>query len=154
MKVTLEFENAEKFFLELPKFAKLIGYASQFATFDHVDRAKSEAILQDPAAKVTAAQVPMEEDEMCKALREWGTPEEVLFVMRKDGLRNICVTPRIGAMLRTAFSKAMVKEGKMTEEEAAEFSQKDCGDRAHPNREVHKPGRADGLYHGRGGRNV
>lgn len=60
MKVTLEFENAEKFFLELPKFAKLIGYASQFATFDHVDRAKSEAILQDPAAKVTAAQVSME----------------------------------------------------------------------------------------------
>lgn len=94
MKVTLEFENAEKFFLELPKFAKLIGYASQFATFDHVDRAKSEAILQDPAVKVNAAQVPMEkpvtkvEAETEDAIEAPEEPPEEPKVMKKSPAKS------------------------------------------------------------------
>lgn len=36
MKITLEFNNVEAFFTDLPKFAALIGHAGQFAEFDHV----------------------------------------------------------------------------------------------------------------------
>ncbi|MEE8886227.1 MAG: hypothetical protein SOI56_06640 [Eubacteriales bacterium] len=48
MKITLEFENAEKFFKELPKFAALINFSGEFASFSHVKKSDLIAMLQDP----------------------------------------------------------------------------------------------------------
>lgn len=48
MKITLEFENAEKFFKELPKFAALINFSGEFTNFNHVKKSDLIAVLQDP----------------------------------------------------------------------------------------------------------
>lgn len=48
MKITLEFENAEKFFKELPKFAALINFSGEFTSFNHVKKSDLIAVLQDP----------------------------------------------------------------------------------------------------------
>lgn len=48
MKITLEFENAEKFFKELPKFAALINFSGKFTSFNHVKKSDLIAVLQDP----------------------------------------------------------------------------------------------------------
>lgn len=48
MKISIEFENAEKFFTELPKFAALIGFYGEFANFTHVKRSDLIANLEDP----------------------------------------------------------------------------------------------------------
>lgn len=48
MKISIEFENAEKFFTELPKFASLIGFSGGFANFTHVKKSDLIANLEDP----------------------------------------------------------------------------------------------------------
>ena len=48
MKISLEFENAEKFFMELPKFAALIGFSGQFADFEHVKKPDTTSQLRTP----------------------------------------------------------------------------------------------------------
>lgn len=48
MKILLEFENAEKFFMELPKFAALIGFSGQFADFEHVKKPDTTSQLRTP----------------------------------------------------------------------------------------------------------
>lgn len=48
MKITLEFENAEKFVTELPRFAELMGFAGQFASFTHVSKPSTEPVLDAP----------------------------------------------------------------------------------------------------------
>ena len=47
MKVTLEFTDVEKFFTELPRFAALISYSAQYATFNHVDKSNYITSLGD-----------------------------------------------------------------------------------------------------------
>lgn len=53
MKITLEFSNAEAFFTDLPKFAALIGHASQFAEFDHDKQGESLRAPELPAVSKT-----------------------------------------------------------------------------------------------------
>jgi len=52
MKINLEFENAEKFFSELPKFAALIGIANEFASFTYVKKGDSTPVLNPVNVKV------------------------------------------------------------------------------------------------------
>ncbi len=67
MKISLEFENAEKFFKELPKFAALIGFSGEFADFSHVKKSDLVSLLEKP-----------------------DLPE---IVSNKDGVRTIKGTP-------------------------------------------------------------
>lgn len=48
MKITLEFDNAEDFYRDLPKFAALTGFSAQFANFEHVKKDDTKAQLKDP----------------------------------------------------------------------------------------------------------
>ena len=48
MKITLEFTDIEKFFVELPRFAALISMAGKFASFDKVKASGLESLLQEP----------------------------------------------------------------------------------------------------------
>ena len=48
MKVTLEFDNEENFFKELPRFAALINFSGKFTSFNHVKKSDLIAVLQDP----------------------------------------------------------------------------------------------------------
>lgn len=48
MKITLEFTDVEKFFVELPRFAALMSMAGKFTTYDKVKAQGLEALLQEP----------------------------------------------------------------------------------------------------------
>lgn len=48
MKITLEFTNIENFFGELPRFAALMNFSGQFATFDHVPKKETVSNLEEP----------------------------------------------------------------------------------------------------------
>lgn len=52
MKINLEFENADKFFSELPKFAALIGIANEFASFTYVKKGDTSPVLNPVDVKV------------------------------------------------------------------------------------------------------
>ena len=45
MKITLEFDNAEKFFTELAQFSELMGLARQHVTFNHVPKATTDPAM-------------------------------------------------------------------------------------------------------------
>lgn len=47
MKITLEFNDVEKFFVELPRFAALMSMAGEFASFDKIKAQGLEALLQE-----------------------------------------------------------------------------------------------------------
>ena len=49
MKITLEFTDIEKFFTELPRFAALMNFSGQFASFDHVKKSDLISNLEEPA---------------------------------------------------------------------------------------------------------
>lgn len=53
MKITLEFDNAEKFFTELAQFAEVMGLARQHVEFNHVPKATTE-----PAMSVATEKEP------------------------------------------------------------------------------------------------
>lgn len=55
MKITLEFNNVEAFFTDLPKFAALIGHAGQFAEFDHVGQGDGLKAPELPTVSRTEA---------------------------------------------------------------------------------------------------
>ena len=48
MKITLEFNNIEEFYKDLPKFAALTEFSGQFANFSHVKKGDTVAKLDDP----------------------------------------------------------------------------------------------------------
>lgn len=48
MKITLEFTNIENFFSELPRFAALMNFSGQFASFDHVKKSELVSSLEEP----------------------------------------------------------------------------------------------------------
>ena len=48
MKITLEFNNIEEFYKDLPKFAALTEFSGQFANFSHVKKGDTVAKLEDP----------------------------------------------------------------------------------------------------------
>lgn len=48
MKITLEFTNIENFFSELPRFAALMNFSGQFASFDHVKKSELVSNLEEP----------------------------------------------------------------------------------------------------------
>lgn len=48
MKITLEFTNIENFFTELPRFAALMNFSGQFASFDHVKKSELVSNLEEP----------------------------------------------------------------------------------------------------------
>lgn len=48
MKITLEFDNIEKFFQELPRFAALMNLSGQFATFEHIKKSDMVSKLGEP----------------------------------------------------------------------------------------------------------
>lgn len=48
MRISLEFDNMEKFFNELPRFAALVGFSGQFATFTHVKKPETVPSLDQP----------------------------------------------------------------------------------------------------------
>lgn len=48
MKITLEFNNIEEFYKDLPKFAALTEFSGQFANFSHIKKADTVAKLEDP----------------------------------------------------------------------------------------------------------
>lgn len=48
MKISLEFDDMEKFFNELPRFAALIGFSGQFATFTHAKKPDTVPSLEEP----------------------------------------------------------------------------------------------------------
>ena len=48
MKITLEFTDVEKFFVELPRFAALMSMAGKFTSFDKVKAQGLEVLLQEP----------------------------------------------------------------------------------------------------------
>ena len=48
MKITLEFTNIENFFSELPRFAALMNFSDQFASFDHVKKSELVSSLEEP----------------------------------------------------------------------------------------------------------
>lgn len=48
MKITLEVNNIEEFYKDLPKFAALTEFSGQFANFSHVKKGDTVAKLEDP----------------------------------------------------------------------------------------------------------
>lgn len=48
MKITLEFTDIEKFFTELPRFAALMNFSGEFASFDHVKKSELLSCLKEP----------------------------------------------------------------------------------------------------------
>ena len=46
MKITLEFTDAERFMKELPQFAKVIGFASQFVQFSRTGKRDGDVDIQ------------------------------------------------------------------------------------------------------------
>ncbi|MCI6172660.1 MAG: hypothetical protein MR671_00125 [Clostridiales bacterium] len=52
MKITLEFTDAERFMKELPQFAKVIGFASEFVTFSRAGKKDGDVEIQADVPKV------------------------------------------------------------------------------------------------------
>ena len=70
MKITLEFTDIEKFFIELPRFAALMSMAGKFASFDKIKASDLETFLHNP----DLPHISQEEDGTKVAT---GTPEQV-----------------------------------------------------------------------------
>lgn len=66
MKITLEFDNAEKFFTELAQFAEVMGLAQQHVAFNHVPKATTE-----PAMSVATEKEPVKTSQKAQE-----TPQE------------------------------------------------------------------------------
>lgn len=71
MKITLEFTNTENFFSELPRFAALMNFSGQFASFDHGKKSELVSSLEEP---VLPEAFP---DQETGGTRVAGTPEQL-----------------------------------------------------------------------------
>ena len=116
MKITLEFENAEKFFKELPQFAKLIEIASHNVMLTHVPKSTTDPVIEalekkaEEAAK--AAQEPQEAPKEKKAEDLPKEPEKP-----KEEAKPKADTGDLATRLRAELNKLM-KSGKKDEVKA------------------------------------
>lgn len=96
MKITLEFTDAERFMKELPQFAKVIGFASQFVQFSRTGKKDGDIDIQADVPDVV--------------IGPGGEP----LVKAGDADRVIEAAKKVGAYVEKAPDKAPEKPPKET----------------------------------------
>lgn len=113
MKITLEFKNEEDFFKSLPRFASLIGFAGQFATFKHAKGSDEVPVLEDPklpeAVKTSAG------------VEVTATPDDMAKVKAADAVRQAVNKAEEAKAEETSAPK---KEAPQTAKEPAQTKEK------------------------------
>lgn len=96
MKITLEFTDAERFMKELPQFAKVIGFASQFVQFSRTGKKDGDIDIQADVPDVVIG------------------PNGEHLALKTDADRIIEAAKKVGAYVENAPEKAPEKSPKET----------------------------------------
>lgn len=91
MKITLEFTDAERFMRELPQFAKVIGFASQFVQFSRTGKKDGDIDIQADVPDVVIG------------------PNGEHLALKTDADRIIEAAKKVGAWAENAPEKASEK---------------------------------------------
>lgn len=91
MKITLEFTDAERFMKELPQFAKVIGFASQFVQFSRAEKKDGDVDIQADVPNVVVG------------------PDGEHLAEAGDAKRVIDAAKKVGAWVENAPEKASEK---------------------------------------------
>lgn len=91
MKITLEFTDAERFMQELPQFAKVIGFASQFVQFSRAEKKDGDVDIQADVPNVVVG------------------PDGEHLAEAGDAKRIIDAAKKVGAWVENAPEKAPEK---------------------------------------------
>lgn len=104
MKITLEFTDAERFMRELPQFAKVIGFASQFVQFSRTGKKDGDIDIQ--------ADIP--------DLVNGSNGERL--ALKNDADRVVEAAKKVGAYVENAPEKAPEKQQNASKETADKVS--------------------------------
>lgn len=111
MKITLEFTNIENFFTELPRFAALMNFSGQFASFDHVKKSELVSNLEEP-------ELPGAKKNPDGTTMFSGTPEQLEKAKEAGGIVN-----KTNDMLDKRKKEAAAKKAEKKAEEPAQEAQ-------------------------------
>ena len=104
MKITLEFTDAERFMKELPQFAKVIGFASQFVQFSRTGKKDGDIDIQ--------ADIP----DLVNG------PNGERLALTNDADRVVEAAKKVGAYVENAPEKAPEKQQNASKETADKVS--------------------------------
>lgn len=104
MKITLEFTDAERFMKELPQFAKVIGFASQFVQFSRTGKKDGDIDIQADVPDVVIG------------------PNGEHLALKTDADRIIEAAKKVGAYVENAPEKAPEKPQDAPKETADKVS--------------------------------